>query len=162
MYILFVILVIVVILYFATKKTKALPSSLNEKSQPSKVEAITIEDFEAANESLKKYKKNFSFEIRGLQIDEYKKRIIKCKLFDIVSLGKEPDNKYDTNAVSVMAPSGRIGYVPREKTEKVHKVIDGGDYLAVLYKIYISNNYYIDASVRIYHNLTLKNNKIAI
>lgn len=86
-----------------------------------------------------------SKEIRDLAIenDEYemsKRDMIECDMVDEpvykydkdfgpVTLEPEPDNEYDENAIKVMQDGVLIGYVPKEKTGRVKRII-GGPYEA--------------------------------
>lgn len=110
----------------------------------------SIEDFQNIHENLYKYKDTFRFELKGLHITSYKKRLKDCIIYDKVTLNKEPHNKYDKNAIKVVANSGLIGYVPAEETEKVHQLLERE------HKVFIEDisdiDGYIDATIKIYYN----------
>ena len=48
----------------------------------------------------------------------------------VVSLVREPDNKYDELAIRIDdADGGKLGYVPRKKNEILARLLDGGKML---------------------------------
>lgn len=45
---------------------------------------------------------------------------------DVLELEREPSNKYDSNAVKVLYDDQWIGYVEREASEEIAKIIESG------------------------------------
>jgi hypothetical protein len=58
-----------------------------------------------------------------------------------IVLVPEPDNKYDTNAVAAFAPTGLVGYLPRDHAKALQRVLideqrdNGGSPIAVFGKL---------------------------
>lgn len=50
---------------------------------------------------------------------------------DDVKLRREPDNKYDENAVAIYSPRGKIGYIPAKHAFWVARAIDSGKLVRV-------------------------------
>jgi hypothetical protein len=54
-----------------------------------------------------------------------RQRIIKrCRVGDPITLAREPNNRYDRNAVAVLSSHGQIGYISREDAEDVARRLD--------------------------------------
>ena len=55
---------------------------------------------------------------------------------DYFRLEKEPDNEYDKNAIKVILNDfSKIGYIPKEKTLQVGKLIDDNKILSMYFSI---------------------------
>jgi hypothetical protein len=52
--------------------------------------------------------------------------IARLKKGQIVTLVRDADNKFDSNAVAVFCRLGQIGYVPREQAKAIAYVLDSG------------------------------------
>lgn len=112
----------------------------------------SIESYQIEKEKLNNYKENYFFDLKGVHVPSNRKKLENCIIFEKVTLKKEPRNKYDSNAIQVIANSGAVGHVPADQTEIVHKIIDqehkafiekilkSGDYLAVTIKIYYNTS----------------------
>ena len=76
--------------------------------------------------------KNYTIKVVGESFDNEdgtsRQKIIKrTNIGDPVSLIREPDNRYDKNAVGVhVIGKGQIGYVSRENAEWIADVLDSG------------------------------------
>ena len=44
---------------------------------------------------------------------------------ELISLLPDPDNEYDKNAIKVMQRDNLLGYVPKEETDAVRKIVSG-------------------------------------
>jgi hypothetical protein len=63
--------------------------------------------------------------VAGLQFTEYSLLAKDIDAGDRFSLKREPDNKYDPNAVAIiLAPSIRVGYIPKGQNELVARLLD--------------------------------------
>ena len=63
-------------------------------------------------------------------IKEIEKRAGALSEGSIVSLVREPENKYDDLAIRVDNPAGeKLGYIPRRKNEILARLLDGGKML---------------------------------
>ena len=77
-------------------------------------------DNEKANQSL------FKTELVGTQYNGRNERIEKVKIGDKVNLIREPDNKYDSNAIDVRNEEGSLGHVQSYLTYVLAKKLDNG------------------------------------
>lgn len=69
-------------------------------------------------------------EIAGTPYENRGAAISRIAFGDTLLLVREPRNRFDRNAVAVLARSGYIGYLPREDAEEISKWIDGGERVA--------------------------------
>lgn len=110
---------------------------------------FNIEDYQVEKEDLKQYSNQYIFEVKGLQVISYQDRLRDCVVYEKVNLKKEPHNKYDSNAIKVVASSGLIGYVPRDETDELSEIMNN-DYKAFIFSI--SDYDRIDSNVIVYYN----------
>ncbi len=54
--------------------------------------------------------------------------------YDFLFLVRMPSNRYDSNAISVMAPDVHIGYIPRKDNQILARLMDSGQELMCLVK----------------------------
>jgi len=51
----------------------------------------------------------------------------RIKPSDLLSLKREPNNEYDTNAILLLTQQGeKAGYIPRDKNEVIARLMDAG------------------------------------
>jgi len=110
----------------------------------------SIESYQIEKEKLNNYKENYSFELQGVHVPANRKRLENCIIFEKVILKKQPRNKYDSNAIQVIANSGALGHVPADETEIVHKIIDQ-EHKAFIEKIFLLGDH-LRVTIKIYHN----------
>lgn len=77
-------------------------------------------DNENANQSL------FKTELVGTQYEGRNERIEKVKIGDKVKLIREPDNKYDSNAIDVHNDEGTLGHIPSDVAYNLAQILDNG------------------------------------
>jgi hypothetical protein len=110
----------------------------------------SIEDFQNEHEKLSSFSKTHSFELKGVHVTTYKNHLKDCIIFDMVTLKKDPNNKYDKNAIKVIAGDRLIGHVDADETETVHKILNKE------HKAFISDildlDGYIDVTIKLYYN----------
>ena len=97
-----------------------------------------------------KYPDRYEFNVKGLHMASYQKRLAKCDTTDEVTLEPEPENKYDINAIKVMTAAGLIGYVPADKTDYVSFLISK-DHDAFINEI-DDNDGYVRCTIAILYN----------
>ena len=86
--------------------------------------------------SKRTFKRNFlveskqSFYIAGIQFHSYKDILFYYKIFGIdyyngenLELRSEPWNKYDENAIAIRMRGSKLGYIERDKTKEVWKIM---------------------------------------
>ncbi|MBS1754595.1 MAG: hypothetical protein JST34_11175 [Bacteroidetes bacterium] len=110
----------------------------------------SIEDFQIEHENLNNFSKTHSFDLKGVHVSTYKKNLKDCILFEMVTLKKDPNNKYDKNAIRVIAGNRLIGHVDADETETVHEIMTRE------HKAFISDildlDGYLDVTIKIYYN----------
>lgn len=89
-------------------------------------------------EFIAKYKYFSHFFVAGTQYREDRfepMRVLRCLTYGgettDVELVREPDNKYDPNAVKVLVCGYFIGYIPKTASEEVSQLIDTGEKLTL-------------------------------
>lgn len=123
---LWLFILIAIVIYFFVEK--------QHKKKASIEVATAIRQFEI------QYPTTFRFYVKGLQVTSYRNRLAKCDTGDIVQLDREPENKFDPNAIKVMSDAGLIGYVPADKTEIVYSIICN-EYDAYIDEINVEDEY---------------------
>jgi len=73
--------------------------------------------------------KLLSTNIAGLQYYKGIENINNFKINDEVQLIREPNNKYDRNAIAIYWNKLKIGFIPRSKNLIIKNLIDGGQNL---------------------------------
>ena len=66
------------------------------------------------------------FEVNGTHLGGRGARIENVNVGDSLQLIREPDNKYDSNAIGVYNNSGSLGFVPANLSKKIAPLIDSG------------------------------------
>ena len=71
----------------------------------------------------------FFAELRGINFRPIETQVYALNMSEgqDVSLEREPDNKYDENAIKVIAEDHFIGYVAKEVAEDLAPILDAGD-----------------------------------
>lgn len=110
---------------------------------------LNISAYQAEKENLQQYPDEYTFDVKGLHVKSYQDRLSECAIYDRVTLKRDPGNKYDSNAIKVMAGSGMIGHVPADQTEEVGEIIQG-DYRAFIAHIFDFDR--VDADIIIYYD----------
>lgn len=79
-------------------------------------------------ELVKQYQKVYllQFFVRGFQYYHGPKIIHLINKYKLAELHREPDNKYDPDAIAVYFDEFKIGYVPREHNLILAKILDAG------------------------------------
>ena len=84
----------------------------------------------------------YSISVVGESFDDRQRTISKCRAGAKAFLVREPENKYDENAIAVYTEVGifksrkQIGYIGRDNAEWMAEIIDGdGDIQATIEKI---------------------------
>lgn len=109
------ILVFIVLFYLATAS-----SAPNKKSKSSSI--VTRKTIEV---NLKDYPNEYIFDVKGVHLEKYSHAVFNyCKVNDVAILVPEPSNRYDSKAIRVEVNGWEIGYVPKEETQEVHKIIN--------------------------------------
>lgn len=111
---------------------------------------ISIEDKQVEDENLIEYTDKLYFELKGVHVSAYRKKIKNCVIYEKVQLIKDPNNKYDKNAIKVIAVNGIIGHVPAEETELLQTIISG-DHKAFIEDI-TNYNDYLDVTIIVYYS----------
>lgn len=112
---------------------------------------VSAENFQKEREELNKFNDTMSFEIKGMHVRRYVKKLEECTIYDNLTLKKEPHNKYDPNAIKVVAHNGMLGHVPREETEYIH------DIMALEHKAFLENIWNNDGFLTAYAIIYYKN-----
>lgn len=133
-----VLAVAVIILYFAFR---------NQEPKPVPWTGEEIKKIKAYSDQ---HPDRYEFNVKGLHMVSYQKRLAKCTATDVVTLEPEPENKYDSNAIKVMTDVGLIGYVPAEKTDYVGHLISN-DHDAFIGDI-TDDNGYVNCVIAINYN----------
>lgn len=55
-----------------------------------------------------------------------KDRLLAASPGQELRLERDPDNKYDENAVKILDDEGQLGFVPRAYSERIAKILDDG------------------------------------
>lgn len=84
---------------------------------------MSIESRKIIADDLESYPHKYIFELKGLQEDKYAKRLISNIIYDEVWIYEQPNNKFDSDAIKVENLEGTIGYVPRDETFDVKKIL---------------------------------------
>ena len=66
------------------------------------------------------------FDVKGFRYYEGPDLIGKMRNGEALSLVREPENKFDKNAIAIHYKNQKIGFVPREKNEVLSKLLDAG------------------------------------
>lgn len=147
-YLLIILIFFLIFAFFSSKKNKKPPEDLFSKATSDLLinTSDTIKrsqkllDEINAEKQLKRsfFKKYETFEITGVHIPDRKNRIIKtCLIDDQVLLSREPNNKFDLNAIVVENYKGKIGYIQSADTSYVHSILEKEHYA---YISYLDNN----------------------
>jgi hypothetical protein len=97
------------------------------------VPLTTMDEYEVlSNERKSSFQNSNTFNVAGAFVKNRKSHLINnCSVGDEVVLVPEPKNPHDSQAIRIRCNGKIVGYVPREDTEWVHKIIKG-DYYAQL------------------------------
>ncbi|HEM4664887.1 HIRAN domain-containing protein [Streptococcus suis] len=111
-------------------------------------------------EFIAKYKYFSHFYVAGTQYREDRfepMRVLRCLTYGgettDVKLVREPDNKYDPNAVKVLVCGYFVGYIPKTASEEVSRLIDRGEKLNLSVDMERQGSY--DKGYRAYYELTI-------
>ncbi|MDW8727283.1 HIRAN domain-containing protein [Streptococcus suis] len=107
-----------------------------------------------------KYKYFSHFYVAGTQYREDRfepMRVLRCLTYGgettDVKLVREPDNKYDPNAVKVLVCGYFVGYIPKTASEEVSRLIDRGEKLNLSVDMERQGSY--AKGYRAYYELTI-------
>ncbi len=77
---------------------------------------------------IKQYQKYYLLHcfVRGFQYYEGPKMLGKMRVGDMLELVREPENKYDPNAIALHFNKRKIGFIPAEENHLLSKLIDIG------------------------------------
>lgn len=111
-----------------------------------------IKDYIKENHDVNLFDKNDPNYVSNKEIEEesvydFGKKYYQYELeeFDTIRLDKEPYNPYDENAIGIIHEvMGHIGYIPREDTGKVKKILDSSEKLEYRLKFYGGSYKYYD------------------
>lgn len=115
----------------------------------SKVDSYNVESLESSIDE--EFKFITSFKIAGAFISYRKENLI----FNVeegsgVVLKREPNNKFDPNAIAVMQNKSLLGYVPKHETEFISEIMKFNHVAKIADIIYIDD--FIDVIVNIYRS----------
>jgi helicase len=89
-----------------------------------------LQEAQLGNPGVGKFQENGwnDVEVRGLRFYVNRKRIQSLKTGTVVTLRREPENRYDTNAIQVLIPSAdqMIGYIDRDYARIIAPAMDSG------------------------------------
>ena len=71
---------------------------------------------------------SFTVSLSGTQYEGRIERIEKVKVGDVLSLVREPNNQYDSNAINVCNSKGSLGHVPAGEAKEIASLLDEGYY----------------------------------
>jgi len=110
----------------------------------------SLEEYDIVQNEIQNFNKKYTFEIKGLQNNTYRKSIKNCIKYEEVFLENEPKNKFDKNAIKIFCIEGNLGYVPATETFEVGEIISK-HHKSYLESIFENDNF-IEAYVIIYYN----------
>lgn len=70
--------------------------------------------------------KNVKLKVVGVTFDGRQEIIKQLTQKDIVTLRREPTNKYDTNAIAVFTEKGQVGYLAKDYSSILAPMMDAG------------------------------------
>lgn len=127
-----IVLLITIFKRIRSKKATNSNESIQESTQPAK-QPYTTERFKIAGVSYRQKEiesigePNPDYDLSKSELlEQYSDgdKIYRLDFFPKIELVKEPTNKYDNNAIRIMANGVHIGYVPRDKTKRINELID--------------------------------------
>lgn len=70
--------------------------------------------------------KNVKLKVVGVTFDGRQEIIKQLKKSDIITIRREPTNRFDTNAIAVISEKGQVGYIGKDYSSILAPMMDAG------------------------------------